>query len=364
MDSLMEEEVVVERVIKGRGAVSNRESRYLPSHAVAMDDGWEGDESEEAPNPDTELLPDRTVKLITWNDSPDIPFDRSINPYKGCEHGCIYCFARPTHAYLDLSPGFDFETRIFFKTGVKERLLEEITKKGYRCRPIAMGTNTDPYQPAEKEQRITRQVLEVLLDARHPVTIVTKSQLILRDLDVLQDLATENLVHVNVSVTTLDNRLKTLLEPRTAGPAARLRTIAGLAEANVPVGAMVAPVIPFVNDSEIEAIVSACAGAGAKALGYILLRLPAEVAPLFEEWLRVHYPLKADRVLNAVRQMRGGRLYQAQWGERMRGTGPLAELIHDRFRRAAVDHGITPDERLPDLDTTRFRPPGHQDSLF
>jgi DNA repair photolyase len=362
--------VTKERVIKGRGAVSNRESRFLPTVSIPVDDGWGSlEESTGAPDeperhPDTELLPDRTRKLITWNDSPDIPFDRSINPYKGCEHGCIYCFARPTHAYLDLSPGLDFETRIFFKTGVRERLLAELGAKSYVCRPIAMGTNTDPYQPAEREHRVTRQILEVLLECNHPVTIVTKSQLVLRDLDILGELAARGLVHVNVSVTTLDRRLKTRLEPRTASPAARLRAIEGLAGAGIPVGAMVAPVIPFVNDHEIEDIVAASVAAGALSLAYILLRLPAEVGPLFQEWLHEHYPLKALRVENAVRQMRGGQLYQAQWGERMRGSGAMAALIERRFVKALSDQGIERDARLSELCTDRFRPPGYQESLF
>ena len=351
--------------IKGRGAVSNRESRFLPTVSVPVDDGWgslEGsmgnapDEPER--HPDTELLPDRTRKLITWNDSPDIPFDRSINPFKGCEHGCIYCFARPTHAYLDLSPGLDFETRIFFKTSVRERLLSELGAKNYVCRPIAMGTNTDPYQPAEREHRVTRQILEALLECNHPVTIVTKSQLVLRDLDILGELAARGLVHVNLSVTTLDRRLKTRLEPRTASPSARLRAIEGLAAAGIPVGAMVAPVIPFVNDHEIEDIVAASVAAGARSLAYILLRVTAEVGPLFQEWLHEHYPLKALRVENAVRQMRGGRLYQAQWGERMRGSGAMAALIERRFVKALSDHGIERDARLSELRTDRFRPAG------
>ncbi|MEM8768360.1 MAG: radical SAM protein, partial [Pseudomonadota bacterium] len=240
---------------KGRGAVSNQASRFVPTVSQPVDDGWDLEEPETS-SPETTLLPDRTVRLITRNRSPDIPFDRSINPYKGCEHGCVYCFARPTHAYLDLSPGLDFETRIFFKTDVRRHLEAELSKKGYECRPIAMGTNTDPYQPAEREQKITRRILETLLEWQHPVTIVTKSQLVLRDMDLLTALAERQLVHVNVSLTTLDKTLKTRLEPRTASPAARLRTLEALASAGVPVGAMVAPVIPFLNDQEIEAIVA------------------------------------------------------------------------------------------------------------
>jgi DNA repair photolyase len=349
--------------IKGRGAVSNHESRYLATRSESVDDGWNSLD-EEASNPDTVLLPDRTVKLITRNRSPDIPFDRSINPYKGCEHGCIYCFARPTHAYLDLSPGLDFETRIFFKTNVRQRLEEELGARGYQCQPIAMGTNTDPYQPAEKGQQITRLILKSLLEWRHPVTIVTKSRLILRDLDLLVELAELDLVQVNLSVTTLDLDLKTRLEPRTASPGARLRTIRELSDAGVPVGALVAPVIPFLNDHEIEAIVGHCVDAGAKSLSYILLRLPQEVAPLFKEWLQEHYPLKALRVENAVRQMRGGALYRSEWGQRMRGTGPMAELIGKRFTKALRDHGVDSAAPLSGLRTDLFQPPGYQACLF
>jgi DNA repair photolyase len=350
-------------VHKGRGAVSNLESRFLPTRSVPVADGW-AIEQESAARPGTTLLPDRTVRLITKNRSPDIPFDRSINPFKGCEHGCVYCFARPTHAYLDLSPGLDFETRIFFKTDVRRRLEDELGRRGYQCQPIAMGTNTDPYQPAEKDLKITRQVLQTLLEWRHPVTIVTKGQLILRDLDLLAALAKLDLVHVSVSVTTLRNELKTKLEPRTASPAARLRMIESLAEVGVPVGAMVAPVIPFVNDEEMEGIVAACARAGARKAAYILLRLPREVGPLFQEWLDEHYPLKASRVESAIREMRGGKLYRSGWGQRMRGSGPIAELISARFARALAANGLNDEGRMGELRTDLFQPPGRQETLF
>ena len=353
----------LDRVIRGRGAVSNRDSRFLPTVSVPVLDGWTEPDLHER-QPSTTLLPDRTARLITSNRSPDVPFDRSINPYKGCEHGCIYCFARPTHAWLDLSPGLDFETRIFFKTGVPRLLEKELSAAGYQCRPIAMGTNTDPYQPAERERRITRRILELLAAWRHPVTIVTKSTLVLRDLDLLTRLAADNLVHVSISVTTLDRELKTRLEPRTASPGARLRTISALADAGVPVGAMVAPVIPFLNDAELEDIVAASVRAGARSLAWILLRLPGEVRPLFAEWLAEHYPLKKQRVENAMRQMRKGKLYRSGWGGRMRGTGPMAELIGDRFRRALRANGIDPEAALPPLRTDLFRPPGHQERLF
>jgi len=348
---------------KGRGATENPASRYLARHSEAIDDGWQGASGSEperaAAKAKTTLYPDRTITLITRNQSPDVPFDRSINPYKGCEHGCIYCFARPTHAYLDLSPGLDFETRIFVKTNVRERLVAELGKPGYSCRTLAMGTNTDPYQPAEKQQRVTRAVLETLLEARHPVSLVTKGQLILRDLDLLSEFASLGLVSVAVSLTTLSNDLKTRLEPRTAGPAARLKVIRELRAAGVPVGVMVAPVIPFVNDHELEDIVAAGAEAGAATMHYILLRLPHEVKDLFRAWLDVHYPLKAERVMSAIRSARGGKAYDARWGTRMRGEGGIAELIAVRFRAALKRHGIS-DARGPTLRTDLFRPPGER----
>jgi DNA repair photolyase len=360
---------------KGRGATENPESRYLSRHSEAVDDGWHSYDSESYSEADSEigsamlepptnktptlLYPDRTVTLITRNQSPDVPFDRSINPYKGCEHGCVYCFARPTHAYLDLSPGLDFETKIFFKTNVRTHLIEELGKSTYQCRTLAMGTNTDPYQPAEKQRRITRAVLETLLEARHPVSIVTKSQLILRDLDLLAELASLGLASVAVSITTLSNELKTRLEPRTAGPAARLKVVRELHNAGVPVAVIVAPVIPFVNDHEIEAIVAASREAGASAMNYILLRLPHEVKDLFRAWLEVHYPLKAQRVMNAIKSARGGKAYDSQWGIRMRGQGSMAELIGNRFRVALKRHGIA-DAKGPELRTDLFQPPGHR----
>ncbi len=302
-------------------------------------------------------MADRTKQIITRNASPDVPFDRSINPYKGCEHGCIYCFARPTHAYLDLSPGTDFETRIFYKTRVRELLAEALDKSGYQCRTIAMGTNTDPYQPVENSLGVTRAILEVLLAYGHPVSIVTKSQLILRDLDLLSALAERGLATVAVSLTTLDNGLKTRLEPRAAGPAARLRVIRALTDAGVPTGAMVAPVIPHINDHEMETLVAAAAGAGACYLGYILLRLPLEVAGLFEAWLQAHYPLKAERVMNTIRASRGGKTYDATWGKRMRGDGAFADLIARRFALAVRRQGLDRAES-PRLRTDLFQPPG------
>ena len=347
------------RLHKGRGAVSNPGSRFEPTRSVAVDDGWGSDAGEDVewpdPAPRTTFLPDRTRNLIATNRSPDIPFDQSINPYKGCEHGCVYCYARPTHAFLDLSPGLDFETRIFYKTNPVERLREALDAPGYQCRPLAMGTNTDPYQPGEKQYRVTRQVLETLLAYRHPVTITTKGALVLRDLDLLRELAAARLVSVAISITTLDNALKTKLEPRTASPGARLRAVRELAAAKVPVGTMVAPVIPVINDGEIERIVEQAAEAGAEFAGYVVLRLPLEVQPLFVEWLAEHYPGKADHVMNRVRDLHGGKAYEPQWGTRMSGKGPFASLIAKRFEIARRKHGMEKSSRRA-LRTDLFRP--------
>jgi DNA repair photolyase len=359
-------------VYKGRGATANPPSRFLARLSETVDDGWtrpvDGDDDEwgsARPGPDTQLQPDRTVTLITRNQSPDVPFDRSINPYKGCEHGCVYCFARPTHAYLDLSPGLDFETRIFYKTGVRERLEAELAKPGYRCAVLAMGTNTDPYQPAERTLGITRTVLEVLREHRHPVSIVTKGQLILRDLDILADMAADGLASVAVSVTTLDRSLKTALEPRTADPAARLRVIRALAGAGVPTRAMMAPVIPFVNDGEMERIAEAVKDAGAIGMGYILLRLPREVEGLVYDWLKAHFPDRAERVMAAIRGAHNGKAYDPTWGKRMRGEGPIADLIAKRYEVAIRRHGLSRERMGGALRTDLFAPPGpRQQNLF
>ncbi|MCP5178607.1 MAG: PA0069 family radical SAM protein [Pseudomonadales bacterium] len=349
--------------IPGRGAVTNAASRYLPVRHIPVDDGWGVDPAEEARGLKTILKPDVTRQIITRNASPDVPFTQSINPYKGCEHGCVYCFARPTHAYLDLSPGLDFETRLFFKTNVRSRLETELSRPRYQPSPIALGTNTDPYQPVERQQRITRDILEVLLEARHPVTLVTKGQGVLRDLDLWAELARLGLAQVNISVTTLDRTLKHRLEPRTAEPGARLRTIRTLAAAGIPVGVMVAPVIPFINDEEMEAILAAAADAGASTAGYILLRLPLEVRELFQEWLDTHYPDRKARVISAMRASRGGDLYRAKFGERMRGTGPFAELFRRRFAIACNKHGLNKEPKTG-LRTDLFRRPRGQQLLF
>ena len=370
-------------VHKGRGAASNPAGRFEHLTSDPVDDGWApttmpepptsgpdadhaqpGDFGEfEASSPETQFFPDKTRNLIAKNDSPDIPFSQSINPYKGCEHGCIYCYARPTHSYLDLSPGLDFETCIFYKTGVVERLREALDHPRYECSTLAMGTNTDPYQPGERRLLITRRILETLLEYRHPVSIVTKGAAVLRDLDVLRPLAERGLVAVMVSVTTLDNGLKTKLEPRTASPGARLRAVRALHEAGVPVGVMAAPMIPYINDHELESIVEAAANAGARAVNYTMLRLPHEVKDLFEEWLREHYPLKAEHVMSRVRDTRGGREYDAQWGKRMRGEGLFADLLAKRHQVAVRKHGLT-ERGLPKLRTDLFRPRTEQLALF
>ena len=346
---------------KGRGAVSNPAGRFETARSEVVDDGWPSAETEEFPDasPRTSFFPDQTKNLIATNTSPDIPFDQSINAYKGCEHGCVYCFARPTHAFLDLSPGLDFETKIFYKTDVVARLEEALDHPRYVCSTIAMGTNTDPYQPAEKRFRITRRILETLLAYRHPVSITTKGSLVLRDLDLLRQLAERDLVSVMVSITTLDNALKTKLEPRTASPAARLRVVEAMADAGVPVAVMAAPMIPVINDHELEAIVEAAAGAGAKTVRYILLRLPFEVADLFREWLVEHYPMKAEHVMNRVRDMRGGREYRSEWGTRMRGEGAFAELLAKRHAVATRRHRV--DSDMPALRTDLFRPRGQME---
>ena len=307
---------------------------------------------------------ERVGSLLAYNDSPDIYFDRSINPYRGCEHGCIYCYARPTHSYLNLSPGLDFETRLVAKVNAADVLRRELAAPRYRAAVVNLGSATDAYQPVERELRITRSVLQVLAEARHPVAIVTKASLIERDLDLLVPMAQEELAAAFVSVTTLDNDLSRTLEPRAAAPARRLRTIETLARAGVPVCVNVAPVIPFVNEPEIERIVEAAAAAGARGAFYTVLRLPWEVAPLFREWLQAHYPQRADRVMNRVRDMRGGRDYDADFASRMKGSGPWADLIRQRFERACERRGLVGGRF--DLRDDLFRPPrvGPQLDLF
>jgi DNA repair photolyase len=350
---------------KGRGATSNDSGRFEAERRVAFDDGWGLTDQEPLPLTTT-LSVDSTRTIIARNDSPDIGFDRSINPYRGCEHGCIYCYARPSHAYLGLSPGLDFESRLFYKPQAAALLAAELRKKGYACRPIALGSNTDPYQPVERRLGVTRSILEVLRDFRHPVTIVSKSALIQRDLDILAEMAKERLAIVTISVTTLDRALARVMEPRAATPERRLETIAALAAAGVPTGVLSAPMIPALNDSEMEHILAQARAAGATSAGYTLLRLPLELKALFREWLEAHFPDKAEHVLSLVAQTHGGRLYDSAWSKRMTGTGPYADMLRLRFDRVCRRLGFNQRTTAP-LDTTRFRPPpqtGDQLSLL
>jgi DNA repair photolyase len=346
---------------KGRGAPSNRTGRFEALLRVAADDGW-GSLEEEPDKLRTTVTADTSRTVITRNESPDLGFDRSINPYRGCEHGCAYCYARPTHAFLGLSPGQDFESKIFAKPDAPALLRQELAKPGYQCRMIALGTNTDPYQPVEREHRITRQILEVLAAHDHPVGIVTKSALVARDLDILGPMARRGLAKVAISVTTLDRKLANKLEPRASTPDRRLGAIRDLVRAGVPTGVMVAPLIAALTDTEIESILLAASKAGATEAGYVLLRLPLEVRELFEEWLSVHAPLKASRVMTLVRDTRGGKTYDARFGVRQRGTGPYAELIAHRFAAAIKRYGLST-EKTP-LHITRFHVPGPQLSLL
>lgn len=324
---------------RGRGARSNTSGRFEPVSYAAFDDGWQT--IEDQPALKTEVTDEAARRIITRNQSPDISFDRSINPYRGCEHGCVYCFARPTHAYMGLSPGLDFESRLFAKPNAAALLERELSKPGYEVRPIAIGTNTDPYQPIERTYRIMRQVLEVLDAYNHPVTIVTKSALITRDVDILSSMAARNLVRVALSITTLDAKLARAMEPRASAPTRRMAALEILSGAGVPTGVMVAPVIPGLNDHEIEKILRGAHYAGASQAGFILLRLPHEIKDLFREWLADAEPDKAGKVMKLIRDTRGGKEYDAEWGKRMRGDGPYAWTIQRRFELAAEKLGLT-----------------------
>ena len=348
---------------KGRGAVGNATGRFEREVRVAVDDGW-GSADEEPVPLDTTYSKDTARTVIARNDSPDIPFDRSINPYRGCEHGCVYCFARPTHAYLGLSPGLDFESRIFVKEDAPALLRAELSKPSYRCETIALGANTDPYQPAERKFGITRSLLEVLREFRHPVGIVTKSALVQRDIDILAEMARERLVVVSISVTTLDRTLARKMEPRAATPERRLETIAALTAAGIPVSVLSSPMIPALNDMELERILEAAAERGAKAAGYVLLRVPLEIKGLVEEWLQTHFPNKAKHVMSLLRETHGGKEYDSQFGTRMSGTGPYAQMLRLRFERAC--HRLKLNERRGPwrLDASKFRrPPKKGDQL-
>ena len=350
---------------KGRGAVSNASGRFEREQRVSFDDGWGAGDPEPAPLTTT-LGIDATRTIIARNDSPDIGFDRSINPYRGCEHGCIYCYARPSHAYLGLSPGLDFESRLFYKPQAAALLAAELRRKGYVCRPIALGSNTDPYQPVERRLGVTRAILEVLRDFRHPVTIVSKGALILRDLDILAEMASARLAIVTISLTSLDRALARRMEPRAATPERRLETIAALAAAGIPTGVLAAPMIPALNDSELERLLERARAAGADAAGYTLLRLPLELKALFKEWLEEHFPAKATHVLSLVAQTHGGRLYDSAWFTRKTGAGPYADVLRLRFERACRRLGFN-ERTTQRLDTSRFLPPpqkGDQLALF
>jgi DNA repair photolyase len=349
--------------MRARGALGNEAGRYETSQRIAFDDGWEMEETDRLLR--TEVRAEIPRSALSYNRSPDIPFDRSVNPYRGCEHGCIYCFARPSHAYLNLSPGLDFETKLIARPGIGAVLERELRAKSYAVDVVAIGTNTDPYQPCEAEWRVMREVVEVLAAFRHPLAIVTKGTGILRDLDLLAPMAAQGLLRVGVSVTSLDPVVSRRMEPRAPAPQRRLQLIRELAGAGVPVRAMIAPVVPGLTDHELEPILQAVREAGADAASYIALRLPLEVSPLFQDWLAAHYPDRAAKVMGRVREMHGGQDYDPQWGRRMRGQGLWADLLRQRFRKAAARLGLEA-ERAP-LRRDLFAPPprpGDQLSLF
>ncbi|MYN13052.1 PA0069 family radical SAM protein [Pusillimonas sp. TS35] len=344
--------------LKGRGSLSNRSSRFDTHTREAVDDGWpvEPDDSSGAPGrPPTTVTSELARGIISHNDSPDIPFDQSVNVYRGCEHGCIYCYARPSHAYLNLSPGLDFETKLFAKTNAAQVLRASLSRPAYQPQVIAMGTNTDPYQPIERRLRLTAEVLDVLEAFGHPFTITTKSAAVTRDLDLLARMARRRLVRVFMSIGTLDRHIARTLEPRASTPMARMEAVRALSQAGVPTGVLVSPLIPALSDHDLETIVSLAGQAGALDAHYTVLRLPREVAGLFEEWLQAHYPLKAAHVMNLLREMRGGKVYDANFATRMRGTGIYADLLRQRFRRACARAGLN--ERRIDLDLSQFHRP-------
>lgn len=340
---------------KGRGATINPEGRFEQVLRESFDDGWDAAPEDEPGRPQTIVTAERVKSIISKNDSPDIPFKLSINPYRGCEHGCIYCYARPSHAYLNLSPGIDFETRLFAKVNAAERLREELARPAYVCSTITIGANTDPYQPAEREWKVTRSLLEVVSQCNQPIGIITKNALVERDLDILAPMAEKGLVSVYISVTTLDHDLARRMEPRASAPARRLEAIRRVARSGVPVGVMVAPIVPFLTDAATEQILEAARDAGALSAGYVLMRLPYEVKDLFKDWLMHNYPLKADHVMSRVKQMRGGRENDPAFGSRMRGNGEFAELLRMRFEKACKKLGLNEHQRVRDV--AQFRPP-------
>lgn len=346
---------------RGRSATLNPDARFLDTRRETVDDGWTPDEVQA---PRTVVVEEKAKTLITRNDSPDIGFRQAINPYRGCEHGCIYCYARPTHAWVDLSPGLDFETRLFAKTNAAELLRQELSRPGYVPDCIALAGNTDAWQPVERDYRITRQILEVLAECRHPLAIVTKSALIERDIDLLQQLAVHGAVSVHISLDTLDGELARRMDPRAAAPHRRLQTIRALSEAGIPVGILVAPVIPWLTDHEIETTLAAAHEAGARSAHYALLRLPLELKDLFADWLQAHYPDKRDHVLSMVGDMHGGALYRSEFGTRMTGSGAFADMIRQRFQLACKRLGMNARGTEPRSDAFRPPPRGGQLSLF
>lgn len=344
--------------IKGRGAAGRVEHRFTAEAHEPYDDGWgtlDQQAAEERVAPQTQIIEERVKSIVAHNDSPDISFDSSINPYRGCEHGCVYCYARPTHSYLNMSPGLDFETRIVAKVNAAQRLRETFARRGYQPSLLNIGAATDAYQPAERRLRITRSVIEVMQQWCHPFSLVTKSAGVERDLDLIAPMAAQRLAAVYVSVTSLDGELARILEPRAAAPHRRLRTIAALAQAGVPVGVSVSPMIPFINEPELEHILEAAAAAGATSAFMVVLRLPWEVNPIFQDWLQRHYPQRAARVMARVRDMRGGRDYDASFDQRMTGEGVWAQLLQQRFRKAVGRFGL--DRERVELDLTQFRAP-------
>ena len=345
------------RVHKGRGAVSSPAGRF-DKRGVELDAEAAFEYAQQAPQ--TRLQAMQAGRIISTNNSPDVPFDQSINPYQGCEHGCVYCYARPSHSYLDLSPGLDFETQIFYKPNAVTQLLGEWEKKNYVCKPITIGANTDPYQPAEKTLEITRQLLEVFLEHRHPVTLITKSNLISRDVDLLARLAELNLCSVAISLPTMNDELKRAMEPRVPSANARLKAMTLLSSNGIPVSSLVAPIIPALNDNEIESILEAVAGTGADRAHYIFLRLPHELVDIFTAWLETHFPDRKERVLNLVRQASGGRNYDARFGVRQTGRGAYADMLASRFRTASKKLGLASSQYQHALDCTQFSPPGQQ----
>jgi len=347
----------VAHAIKGRGAVSAPAGRFAKQE-TRLDPAYQAEQSEVAP--DTILRAMQAGRIISSNESPDVPFDRSINPYQGCEHGCIYCYARPSHSYLDLSPGLDFETQIFYKPNAAERLLDAWQKPDYECKPITIGANTDPYQPAEKSLEITRQLLRLFHEFRHPVNIITKSHLVSRDIDLLADLAGDGLCSVAISIPTLSSDLKRIMEPRVPSGSARLSAVRELTAAGIPVSLLVAPIIPAINDNEIEHILEQAQAAGVRSARYIFLRLPSELGALFEDWLGEHFPDRKKHVLSLIRQSHGGKTYDHRFGQRQSGSGPYAKMLGARFKSACSRLGLNDEKYQQTLDCKQFLHPGQR----